>query len=263
MLIKRIISAAIMIPLAVACVLLGGWWFAGAALVVSAMVLYEWYSVTGAKALWAATAALVAIWVAAAYHGSVGLAAYLLIMGAIGSAFICLVRGSEELARWAGLGLIYVAVPMVALIWLINVPNGSWLVLWLVVVIWVTDSAAYATGRLVGGPKLAPTISPGKTWAGSAGGLIAAVVVAAVATRYMLAMETQSAIILAAVMSVVAQLGDLAESWVKRRFKKKDAGNLIPGHGGAMDRIDGLVTAAPVLAVIVAFSPGLAGVGVP
>ncbi len=258
MLLKRIMSALIMIPLAVAAVLLGGWWFAGAALIVGAMALYEWFGVTGAKALWAATAALIAIWVAIAAHGSVALSAYLLIMGAIGSAFICLVRGGEDTAKWVAIGLAYVSVPMVAFIWLIETPAGSWLILWLFVVVWVTDAAAYATGRLIGGPKLAPAISPGKTWAGAIGGLVFAVVAAFVATPYLLIMETRDAIILAASMSVVSQLGDLAESWVKRRFNKKDSGSLIPGHGGVMDRVDGLVAAGPVLAIVVAVSPSLA-----
>ncbi len=257
MLLKRIISALIMIPLAVADVLLGGWWFAGAVLIIAAMMLYEWFSVTGAKALWAATAALIAIWVAIAAHGSVALSIYLLIMGSIGSAFICLVRGGEEVAKWVAIGLTYITVPMVALIWLIETPNGSWVILWLFVVVWVTDVAAYAAGRLIGGPKLAPAISPGKTWAGALGGLIVAVVAAFFATPYMLTMHSLDAVVLAAAISVVAQCGDLAESWVKRRFHKKDSGTLIPGHGGVMDRVDGLVAAAPVLAVVVAVSPGL------
>lgn len=246
-----------MIPLAVAVVLLGGWWFAGAALIISAMVLYEWFDVTGAKALWAATAALIAIWVAIAAHGSVALSIYLLIMGAIGSAFICLVRGGEDVAKWVAIGLAYVSVPMVAFIWLIEAPAGSWLVLWLFVVVWVTDAAAYAAGRLIGGPKLAPTISPGKTWAGAIGGLVGAVVVAFFATPYMLVADPMDTIILAAAMSIVSQIGDLGESMVKRRFNKKDSGTLIPGHGGIMDRVDGLVVAGPVLAIVVAVSPGL------
>ncbi|MEM7123330.1 MAG: CDP-archaeol synthase [Pseudomonadota bacterium] len=264
MLLKRIISALILIPLAVAVVLLGSWWFAGAILIISAMMLYEWFGVTGAKALWAATAALIAIWVAIAAHGSVALSIYLLIMGSIGSAFICLVRGGEEVAKWVAIGLAYISIPMVALIWLIETPNGSWVVLWLLVVVWVTDIAAYTAGRLIGGPKLAPAISPGKTWAGALGGLIGAVVVAVFATPYMLAMESTDAVLLAAALSVVAQCGDLAESWFKRRFDKKDSGTLIPGHGGVMDRVDGLVAAAPVLAIVIAFSPSLvAAAGAP
>ena len=256
---KRVLSALVLIPITVAVVYLGGWWFAGAALFVAALVLFEWYRLTGAKALWAATAALIAVWVASAYHESVGLSAYMVIMGAVGSAFLCLVRGGEDLAKWAGAGFIYVCVPLIALLWLIKVPGGQMALLWLLVVIWTTDSGAFIAGRLIGGPKLAPSISPGKTWAGAAGGVAAAVVASLIMAGRVVPIDLVEAGILAAVMSVVGQLGDLGESWVKRRFKAKDSGTLIPGHGGVLDRIDSLMPTALVFAVVVAFYPAITG----
>jgi phosphatidate cytidylyltransferase len=258
-LIRRILSALVLIPLVIAAVLLGGWWYAGAVLVPTAIVLYEWYRVTGAKALWAATAALIAVWVAMAYHHSIVLSLYLLIMGAIGSAFLCLVRGGEERAVWAGAGLVYVALPMMALLWLIDAAGAYW-VLWLFGVVWATDSGAFAVGRLVGGPKLAPSISPRKTWAGAFGGLAGAVIVSVVLAKWLLvSVDLGHAVTLAVAASVVAQFGDLFESWVKRRFDVKDTGGIIPGHGGLMDRVDGLIPAAVVLAVIFMAHPGLVG----
>ncbi len=257
--VKRVLSALVLIPITVAVVYLGGWWFAGAALFVAALALFEWYRLTGAKALWAATAALIAVWVASAYHQSVGLSAYIVIMGAVGSAFLCLVRGGEDLAKWAGAGFIYVCVPLIALLWLIRTPDGDMALIWLLVVIWTTDSGAFIAGRLIGGPKLAPTVSPGKTWAGAIGGVVAGVAASLIMAGRVLPLDMVDAGILAAAMSIVAQLGDLGESWVKRRFKAKDSGALIPGHGGVLDRIDSLVPTALVFAVVAAFYPAISG----
>ena len=261
-LMQRILSALVLVPLAVIVVMLGGWWFAGAVLVSGAIVLFEWYRLTGAKALWAATAALIAVWVASGYHHSVALAAYVLIMGAIGSAFLCLVRGGEASAGWAAAGLAYVCVPMVALLWLMGTPSGNQLILWLLIVVWVTDTGAFVVGRLIGGPRLAPMISPGKTWAGAIGGLVVAVAASTIMAGRILPMNYEQAVVLAVLISCVVQFGDLGQSWIKRRFKSKDSGTLIPGHGGLMDRIDGLVPAAAVFALVAAFDPGLAG-GIP
>jgi len=257
-LIRRILSSLVLIPLSVVVVLVGGWWFAGAVLVASAVVLYEWYRLTAARALWAATAGLIAVWVAMAYHHSVWLSIYLLVMGAIGSAFLCLVRGGEGRAAWAGAGLVYVSLPMIALLGLMAGPGGLW-VLWLLVVVWATDTGAFVVGSLIGGAKLAPAISPNKTWAGAAGGLLAAVVASLVMARYVVSLDTGHAVTLAIALSVAAQLGDLGQSWIKRRFKAKDTGSLIPGHGGLMDRVDGMVAATVLFALIAAFYGDFAG----
>jgi phosphatidate cytidylyltransferase len=126
-------------------------------------------------------------------------------------------------------------------------------------VVWASDTGAFAVGRMIGGPKLAPAISPAKTWAGVVGGLLAAVVVSVVMAGRILPMDLVQAVTFAVIVGVTAQLGDLGQSWIKRRFKAKDSGMLIPGHGGVMDRVDGLVPAAAVFALIVAFCPGFAG----
>jgi phosphatidate cytidylyltransferase len=117
-------------------------------------------------------------------------------------------------------------------------------IFFLFMIVWSADTAAYFTGRAIGGPKLAPSISPGKTWAGFAGGLIAPTLLA---FGFALWLGDTSAIVLGAigaVLAVASQLGDLAESAIKRNFHVKDSGNILPGHGGLFDRVDGLIGAA-------------------
>ena len=123
--------------------------------------------------------------------------------------------------------------------------RGAGVVLFLLAVVWSSDVGAYVTGRLFGGPRLAPSISPGKTWSGAAGGLASAVLVGAAAAG--LGWGHVGLVMLAAgVLGIAAQIGDLLESAVKRHFGVKDSGRLIPGHGGLLDRLDGLMAASLV-----------------
>jgi phosphatidate cytidylyltransferase len=130
-------------------------------------------------------------------------------------------------------------------------------IVFLFTVVWTTDSLAYVFGRLIGGRKLAPSISPGKTWSGALGGALAAVIIGGAVGRLM-GIEAGFALAVAAlVLSAVSQMGDLFESAIKRRFGVKDSGRLIPGHGGVMDRVDGLVAAALALYLIGLLTGGL------
>ncbi len=144
-----------------------------------------------------------------------------------------------------------------ALVWLRGAGEAApWLVLWLFAVVWATDVGAFAAGRLIGGPRLAPRVSPKKTWAGAAGGLAAALAVSAAAAALGLAgpgalADPTVVILLGAALGIAAQAGDLLESAIKRRFGVKDVSHIIPGHGGAMDRVDGILVAAPVAAGLV------------
>jgi phosphatidate cytidylyltransferase len=134
-----------------------------------------------------------------------------------------------------------IALAAVSLAWLRADPaTGRRATLFLLAAVWASDIGAYAAGRLLGGPRLAPAISPAKTWAGALGGLSAS----ALAGLAIGATGWSAAI--GALLSVAAQLGDLLESWLKRAARIKDSGALIPGHGGLLDRLDGLVAAAPV-----------------
>jgi len=159
--------------------------------------------------------------------------------------WMAMCRGSPAPVRIAGVP--YVGLAAAALVWLRFDPDvGQANVLFVVLMVWATDIGAYAVGRLVGGAKLAPSISPGKTWSGAVGGIVAAVAVGVAIGRD----TVLPAICVAAVLSVISQAGDLLESALKRRFGVKDSGKLIPGHGGLLDRLDGLLTAAPAAALL-------------
>lgn len=157
----------------------------------------------------------------------------------------------REHPRWIAAGIVYIGLPCIALVWLRQVePGGRSLILWLLFTVWATDIGAYFAGRSIGGPKLAPRISPNKTWAGLFGGAVSAAVVGALMAAVDDGAPPPAALAMAGVvLAVVAQGGDLGESWVKRRFGVKDASHLIPGHGGLFDRVDGLLAAALVLGI--------------
>jgi len=153
---------------------------------------------------------------------------------------------------WILAGSVYIAVPCLFLIWLRNdQDNGRIFIIWFFCVIWATDIGAYVFGKAIGGIKLAPRISPNKTWAGFIGGLMSAMVIAwALTAWHGSAIAPQVLIALSALLSLTGQIGDLIESWVKRYFDVKDSGKIIPGHGGILDRVDAILLAVPVAAII-------------
>jgi phosphatidate cytidylyltransferase len=155
---------------------------------------------------------------------------------------------------WLALGSLYLGIPGLLLIALrADAECGRLTVLWLLAIVWASDIGAYLAGSTLGGPKLAPFISPNKTWAGFAGGLAAAVLAGtAVASFAASGLTAARLVLIGAGVGLATQAGDLAESWMKRRFGVKDTGGLIPGHGGLLDRVDGLLAATPVTALIVA-----------
>ncbi|MGX8832508.1 phosphatidate cytidylyltransferase [Brucella abortus] len=126
-------------------------------------------------------------------------------------------------------------------------PFGFTTIVFLFAVVWSTDITAYFNGRALGGPKLAPRFSPNKTWSGAIGGAAAAVAGGLLVASLVAAPGGWGVPVLALLLSIVSQIGDLAESWVKRQFGAKDSGRLLPGHGGVLDRVDGLVAAAALL----------------
>jgi phosphatidate cytidylyltransferase len=156
-------------------------------------------------------------------------------------------------SRSAGLGggLAYVGLPVIALMWLREVPEtGLILTFWALSLVWATDIGAYFAGRTIGGPRVAPAISPNKTWAGLFGGMVAATLLAGL---FHLHFSLPAKLVFATpFLAVAAQAGDFFESWLKRRAGVKDSGRLLPGHGGVLDRLDGVVTSAPLAAIIVA-----------
>lgn len=247
----RVVSALVMVPVALGLAYAGGLAFNLLVLALAALMAHEWNSLSsgGVMASAAATGGAVVgcVGIAALGYGDAGLAAAI-PMAAMTMA-VAWLGGVRTF--WPPLGVVYIAVPCIAVIWLRAAPNvGLETIVWLFAVVWATDIGAYFAGRGIGGPKLAPRISPKKTWAGLGGGVVAASVVGAV-TAYVLALPGSVALILfSAGLAVVAQIGDLAESSVKRHFGAKDSSGLILGHGGVLDRLDGMMTTAPVVALV-------------
>jgi len=152
---------------------------------------------------------------------------------------------------WHAAGFLYALAPALAVLWIREQPNlGLSMVVWVFVVVWATDIGAFFAGRAIGGPKLAPSISPNKTVAGLVGGMISA----GLAGWAWVDFSGVPSIFLwlAPPLAIAAQAGDLFESWLKRRAKAKDSGTWLPGHGGLLDRLDGLVVVAPLAALVFA-----------
>jgi len=163
----------------------------------------------------------------------------------------------RERFGWSVFGVVYVAVPCLAVLWLRDgAAFGRETVMWLAVTVWTTDMAAFACGKIIGGPRLMPSVSPAKTWAGFAGGLAGAVAVSAALVAFFELETTGFGAALGFGVGLVAQGGDLLESALKRRFGVKDTGTLIPGHGGVLDRLDAVLTAAPFVAALVWLNGG-------
>jgi phosphatidate cytidylyltransferase len=162
-----------------------------------------------------------------------------------------LALATQRTAPWHGVGALYVGATPLSLLALRAAPEGGfWLVLAIFIAVWATDTGALIAGNLIGGAKLAPKLSPNKTWAGAIGGAACAAIGTAIVFAIIDANVWRGAL-MGVAMSVVGQAGDLFESWVKRRVGRKNSGSLIPGHGGVLDRIDSILFVAPVAAFAV------------
>lgn len=195
-----------------------------------------------------APVALSAIWFGRPYFE-----ALILLGGAIAIVEWFRVSAARPDARrfaWSLAGILYIGISCLSLIVLRAVPDeGLGLVLAFFATVWATDICAYLVGRSVGGPKLAPAISPNKTWSGALGGLVCGIVAGIAVARAMnLSYGIDIVVAMAGLISIVSQIGDLIESWWKRYFGVKDSGSIIPGHGGILDRIDGVLLASPIAA---------------
>ena len=200
----RVISAAVMMPLALIIAYTGGFLFALFWAAAALAVLWEWTALVRGAAM--APPSRLGWYIAGAAYASVLLLAPLLLRADAVYGFLAIVL--------------------------------------LFGIVWTTDVAAYFAGRAIGGPKLMPSVSPKKTWSGALGGTLGAMLIA-VGLAYAFGIANLLAIaVIALVLSVLSQMGDLLESWIKRRFGAKDASQLIPGHGGVMDRLDGFWAAA-------------------
>jgi len=246
----RVCSALVLVPLAIGIAYLGGWPFAlfwGAA---AMGVLWEWIALVARsdqRSVLLTGGASLALAVALVATGHLLAAVVVLAMGAIGAASLAL----AERRIWVAGGIPYAgALALAPIVLRAEDEDGFLAMIFLFAIVWATDIGAYFVGRALGGPKLVPQVSPNKTWAGALGGLIASVVVAVAVAKVAALTALFALAMLAVVLSVFAQGGDLFESFLKRRFHAKDSGRLIPGHGGLMDRLDGFVSASAAAALI-------------
>jgi phosphatidate cytidylyltransferase len=187
----------------------------------------------------------VAVAVIAGMLGAYAVGGWLAAVGAM-AATLAASRERPASALWYGAGAAYLGTACLTFLWLRSDFDRA-LALWLIAVVWATDIGAYLVGRSLGGPKLAPSISPGKTWSGLAGGVGAAGLAGLGAALLHGQGRVAELVAASMVLALVAQVGDLFESSLKRRFGVKDSSDLIPGHGGVLDRVDGLLAAALAL----------------
>jgi phosphatidate cytidylyltransferase len=209
-LIQRTISAVILAPLVLAIINQGGIVFVGLIILLTILMAFEWENITS--------------------------------------------RQQSNKGKWKLLGVLYILAPCLALIYLRNLEHGKLIIFWVISIVWATDTAGYFAGKTIGGLKLMPKVSPKKTWAGLFGGMIAAAIVGyAFYTKFGFLhgnITLNGTVILCGLLAAISQMGDLFESWVKRKFDVKDSGQLIPGHGGILDRVDGIIPVAITIAIL-------------
>ena len=246
------LSGLVLAPVPVAAIWFGSPWLALLTGTAAAIMAWEWARLCRAGRFGAEGALLAGVVVAAgaaAAFGRPGLAIAIALGGAA-TVFWTLRCGGDAAPRWTALGALWVAVPCILLLWLGQAETGRATLLWILAIVWATDIGAYAAGRSFGGPPLAPRVSPKKTWSGFLGGILCAGL-AGWATAAGLGLHPGLPIVLtSAALAIVEQFGDLAESAAKRRFGVKDSGSLIPGHGGLLDRLDGLLAVVPAVALL-------------
>lgn len=211
-LLTRLISAVALLPVVLGALWFGGMWFAVLLTVAGALMVYEWHDMVKE----------------------------------------C--PSKPSFIIWFLSGLVYIITPLLAFYWLRQQPDGILIVFWLFIMVWAMDVGGFFAGKSIGGPKMAPSISPNKTWAGLGGGVVLAIaahlIIYYVLEAYSFEYQFAPTWYVAGAIAVVAQLGDLIESQCKRHFSIKDTSGIIPGHGGLLDRADGLLLAGPVVVVL-------------
>jgi phosphatidate cytidylyltransferase len=249
-LVLRVCSALVLVPIAIGTDYPGGWPFAVFWGLAAMGVLWEWISLVARsdhRTVLMTGGASLALAVALVATGHLLAAVIVLAISTLGVAALA----PAKWRTWIAAGVPYAGALGVAPVVLRSDSEDGFLsVIFLFAIVWTTDVVAYFSGRAIGGPKLMAQVSPKKTWSGAIGGTLAAVIVAFILAKVMALSGLFAIAMLAVVLSICAQGGDLFESFLKRRFGAKDSGHLIPGHGGLMDRLDGFITASVVAALI-------------
>jgi phosphatidate cytidylyltransferase len=265
---KRILSAAVLLPVAIAAIVFGEPWFDILVIIFAAAMAWEWTSVVatvrnpgetkpvpapsapgwGVLAAVSAATAILAAW-RAPITGGIGSAWLVVLVGLVVVAIAGLMVDRRR-AKWYIAGILYVTVPPVALIVLRHDHFGLETIVWMLALVVAADTGGYLVGRTVGGPKLAPRISPNKTWSGLGGAVAGAALVGLLTAFILNHTNVLMLTSISAVIGLLEQGGDLVESAFKRHFGVKDTSQIIPGHGGVLDRVDGLLAVAVAVLVI-------------
>ncbi len=259
---QRVLAAVVLAPPVLLALYYGSPYSDLLMLLASGIAAWEWARLCGRGQLsttgWLViTSVVVAVFTAAL--GFYAIAAWIVVVGAMGTAVMAANKQHPSVSWLVG-GVIYLSWAFISFIWLRETENLGYVgIFWLLFVVWATDIGAYVAGRTIGGPKLAPRFSPNKTWAGLVGGAVAAVLVSVgvgiwfTSSGILALFPTPWAFLIggAAVLAVISQAGDLFESHLKRQFDAKDSSNVIPGHGGVLDRVDGLLAASLATAAFV------------
>lgn len=245
----RIVSAIVLAAVVLLATWMGGVVFSLLAAAISLLIFYEWTSITGQQKLasrltafgWASVVVVAVETIFRGANSGYFSSLVILVGFVVTAAIITAVRGKSY---WLAGGIFYAGLSGISLTALRGSGDAGLIgILFIFAIVWGTDILAYFVGRAIGGPKLAPAISPGKTWSGAIGGTVAGVIAGCAVVLIAGFDLTYGHVVTAALLSIFSQVGDLFESFIKRKFGVKDSSHLIPGHGGVMDRVDGLVFA--------------------
>ncbi len=246
----RVFSAAVLAPLAIFAAYHGGGVFVLFWGLAAIAVLWEWTTMVAGpsyRLMFSSCGGAIAISGFLAWIGRPIVAILMVGLGGLAAAIFA----PDERRVWVTAGIGYAGALLLAPVFLrADDVFGFAVIVLLFAIVWTTDVFAYFAGRALGGPKLLPAVSPKKTWSGAVVGVIGAILIALFVASLFGSFNRTAIIVIAFVLSVVSQCGDLFESWVKRQFGAKDSSHLIPGHGGVMDRLDGFWAAALVACVI-------------
>ncbi len=251
----RLLSAFFLIAISVVGTVLGTWYFAALILAVSFLMAWEWHKLAHNNEtvffliLQCISISLAVILAVTHYYPA---AIVSLILGFVAIHILSAGKMVKSKAPiWSSVGCLYIGLPSIALIWFREDPQfGFATVLYLYILTWSTDSAAYLGGKTIGGFKLLPSVSPNKTWAGFFSGLLACLIVGFMFTLFYSNIDLLHVSVISIALGIAVQLGDLSESAMKRKFGLKDTSGLIPGHGGILDRVDGMVFSVCLAALI-------------